>query len=731
MCHFADDFREMIQKTVRIGLLVCLLLGLSHVPPIQAAVSIDATTFNCWSGMATPTLYASANVSAAGAYVLVGVTAYPGTTVSITDTQGSSYTLVNTVAANYAQTYVYLAPLAGNMTAWTDHIRVSTGGNMADACALVLGGLETNPLDGNATGSNNWSTAMSTANVMPSTANTLLVGVFGWQSNDRDATPGANWTEQQQSGVLLMETRQVSAAGSYAASATLSSADRWAAIVVALKVSAPHAPTDITLSNNTLAAADPPNTLVGTLAAVDVDTGETHTFSLVSGTGDTDNGSFTIAGNALRNSASLTPGDYSIRVNVNDGTYDFAKVFTITVSPYPSITGGDTSEGDYMTNVTFAGINHDSGDDGGYADYTADTATVTAGNGYPLTVTVNVGSATYPAIVVAWIDWNHNYSFDDAGERYIVGTGLGVGGANTAITTVNVPATAAIGATRMRVVMDANDGTTIPPNAGSTTFYGDAEDYTIQVNAAPCVSTGSGAWNSGATWSCGHVPDGSEAVTIAAGHTVALGGNVTQNGALTLNGDVNTASYVLTLGSGATVTGAGDVVGTVRRVSPAAGSALPFNNQYTTLTFATAPTQMDVTLVKTQPSGFSYAVDRLYTLTATGSAAATLRLHYKDTELHLANGATESSLNLFRYNGSAWVLVGRSAGDTTANWVEYNNVTEFSNWAISGNTPTSVAFQHLLSGRSSASPALGGIAFLLSIAALLTVNRGRRHGRKA
>ncbi|MBN2006465.1 MAG: hypothetical protein JXA21_24145 [Anaerolineae bacterium] len=461
----------------------------------------------------------------------------------------------------------------------------------------------------------------------------------------------------------------------------------------------PVAPTDILLSNNTLAGSDPPGTLVGTLSAVDANAYDTWTYSLVSGTGDTDNASFIVAGNRLSNTVSLAPGAYSIRVNVNDGTYDLAKPFAITVSAYSPITGGDTQYGDYIDNVTFAGINNTSGDDDGYADYTAFTAAVVPGGSPQLTTTIMLGDSAYPAIVVAWIDWNRNYSFDDAGERYVVGTNLGTLGANTAITTINVPLTATAGTTRMRIVMDANDGTTIPPNSGNGVFYGDAEDYTIQVNTATCTSTGSSAWGSSSTWTCGHVPDGNESVTIAAGHTVALGSNVTQNGAIVLDGDIDAGIYVLTLGSGVTLTGAGDVIGTVRRTNPGTGSALQFNNRYTTLNFTTAPTQMDVTLVRTQPSGFGYAVDRTYTLTTVGSAAATLRLHYKDAELHLANGATENSLSLFRHNGSAWVLVGRSAGDATENWVEYNNVTTFSSWTISGNTPTFVTL-HSLSSRT-------------------------------
>jgi hypothetical protein len=49
-------------------------------------------------------------------------------------------------------------------------------------------------------------------------------------------------------------------------------------------------------SNNSLSQSDPVGTVVGTLAAVDTNIYDTNTFSLVSGTGSTNNASFTIDG---------------------------------------------------------------------------------------------------------------------------------------------------------------------------------------------------------------------------------------------------------------------------------------------------------------------------------------------------------------------------------------------------------------------------------------------------
>jgi hypothetical protein len=67
---------------------------------------------------------------------------------------------------------------------------------------------------------------------------------------------------------------------------------------------------------------------------------------------------------------------------------------------------------------------------------------------------------------------------------------------------------------------------------------------------------------------------------------------------------------------------------------------------------------------------------------------ATVRLHYLDSEL---NGATEANLRLWRLDGSRWRLMGRSAIDTTNNYVELTGVTAFSDWAIAEDgEPTAV-----------------------------------------
>jgi uncharacterized repeat protein (TIGR02543 family) len=96
------------------------------------------------------------------------------------------------------------------------------------------------------------------------------------------------------------------------------------------------APTDIALSSSSVAENEPVNTVVSTFNTTDPDTGDTFTYMLVPGTGDTDNSSFNINGSSLRTSASFdyeTKNSYSIRVRSTDQSSLWVeKQFTITVT---------------------------------------------------------------------------------------------------------------------------------------------------------------------------------------------------------------------------------------------------------------------------------------------------------------------------------------------------------------------------------------------------------------
>lgn len=113
-------------------------------------------------------------------------------------------------------------------------------------------------------------------------------------------------------------------------------------------LNANDAPTDILLSSDQIAENLAANAVIGTLSTNDQDVTNTFVYTLVGGTGSTDNASFNISGNNLRASASFdyeTKNTYSIRLKTTDnqGAY-FEKIFTINI----------TNVSDAPTNITLS-----------------------------------------------------------------------------------------------------------------------------------------------------------------------------------------------------------------------------------------------------------------------------------------------------------------------------------------------------------------------------------------
>ena len=118
------------------------------------------------------------------------------------------------------------------------------------------------------------------------------------------------------------------------------------------------APTDITLSNNSVDQAGGANATVGTLTATDPDVGDTFTFTLVAGTGDTHNSLFNISGNTLRanNAAALNAGTYYVRIRVADSyNSSLDKAFAIMVTDTVAPSAPSTPD---MTSGTDTGISN-------------------------------------------------------------------------------------------------------------------------------------------------------------------------------------------------------------------------------------------------------------------------------------------------------------------------------------------------------------------------------------
>jgi hypothetical protein len=121
-------------------------------------------------------------------------------------------------------------------------------------------------------------------------------------------------------------------------------------------------------------------------------------------------------------------------------------------------------------------INNPSGCEG-YGDFTAQVANLEQGSTNQLTVTTGYGDQ----FVSVWIDFNDDsdFSADElVVDNFVIASGQ-AGGTYTETMDLIVPATAAIGAHRMRA--KANWNAPVPANACEETSFGETEDYTANI----------------------------------------------------------------------------------------------------------------------------------------------------------------------------------------------------------------------------------------------------------
>lgn len=117
----------------------------------------------------------------------------------------------------------------------------------------------------------------------------------------------------------------------------------------------------------------------------------------------------------------------------------------------------------------------------GYSDFTSISTDATQGDTHNLSVQINTNGNNLFG-VYAWIDWNQDYVFDNSTELYDLGTRTNVTNGTTTNSplTINIPLTAVVGPTRMRVISRFN-GAPLSPCDEDNNFFGEVEDYTINV----------------------------------------------------------------------------------------------------------------------------------------------------------------------------------------------------------------------------------------------------------
>lgn len=167
--------------------------------------------------------------------------------------------------------------------------------------------------------------------------------------------------------------------------------------------------------------------------------------------------------------------------------------------------------------------NTSDGDRAHYVDRTCNQrTTVYKGQTYPLRIT---GSHHNPHSFKAYLDFNNDGDFDDAGEELLSGYSSVVE-ANISIPSSGVPVGVPL---RLRIVADnPYPGYPTYPNAcqlngrNDESGAGQVEDFSVIIANGPVQSVTSGAWNLPSTWNCNCVPVPGDEVTIKNGHSVFI-----------------------------------------------------------------------------------------------------------------------------------------------------------------------------------------------------------------
>ena len=184
----------------------------------------------------------------------------------------------------------------------------------------------------------------------------------------------------------------------------------------------------------------------------------------------------------------LTTNTYTIAGLTLNTAYNVsvAAICTGTVGTYANVnfttagivycTAGATSTSfEKISNVTFSNISKASTSTAGYEDFTSTVGDITQGQTYNFSATFT-GTSYAADQVLVWIDFNQDGDFEDAGELVLT-TAKKVSPWTGSIL---IPATAAIGKTRMRVRLhDSSLGANALPCGTST--YGQVEDYSVNV----------------------------------------------------------------------------------------------------------------------------------------------------------------------------------------------------------------------------------------------------------
>ncbi|ARV15322.1 reprolysin-like metallopeptidase [Polaribacter sp. SA4-12] len=226
----------------------------------------------------------------------------------------------------------------------------------------------------------------------------------------------------------------------------------------------------------------------------DVEVATDSGFSTIISSGNTTTNSYYFS-----NSSQNTTYYWKVKPKNTCGDGVFSEIFNFkTISSfYCASTFTDEVGGtEHITNVTFNTINNNSGNDtvDGYENFASVETNIKRGDSHQISVTLDTGG--YQDHCFVFIDWNQDYVFDKATERYDLGTKVDADGdvnttnKGTLTSDITVPDDAVFGSTIMRVVIEYDDSSSYgdgPCDSDHLSEYGETEDYTVIVDTTASI----------------------------------------------------------------------------------------------------------------------------------------------------------------------------------------------------------------------------------------------------